>query len=363
MSTTSPPVDSPRLRIRPGALVVPNEAGDLARLAVGTRIVRTAGHAAVRILHLLDGTRTLDELKAELVGDEVAEDDVTEAIRTLQLYGLVEAAGNGNGHHHENGNGNGNGAAPPAEPTPQMRAFSDQGHDGAALWLVLRKGRVGVVGAGKAAAAVAEALRRYEVGSVETVALQRPADPMYADGSDLPEADVYVVASDPLDPAFLVWFNKVALRHHLPWIPLNTSGFFFRIGPFVLPHETACWVCYERRVESNLVYYDDHIAVRAAIQKRSEPMPPADNLVPGVVELAANLVALEAVRFLASRASLLEPALFGKTLEYALLSMQGTMHTVLKLPRCPACSARARGFPSIRPWMQPNAEPTSHPVQ
>ncbi|HKP74276.1 MAG TPA: hypothetical protein VJT67_01980, partial [Longimicrobiaceae bacterium] len=106
----------------------------------------------------------------------------------------------------------------------------------------------------------------------------------------------------------------------------------------------------------------DHMAVRAALHNGAAAVPPADNLVPGVVEIAAGLAALEAVRFIASRASLLEPVLFGKTLEYALLSMKGTVHTVLKLPRCPACGARARGFPSIRPWMQPNAEPAGAPV-
>jgi hypothetical protein len=74
-----------------------------------------------------------------------------------------------------------------------------------------------------------------------------------------------------------------------------------------------------------------------------------------VASLVAELVALEAVRFVASRASTVQPVLYGKCLEYALLSLTGTIHRILKLPRCPACGVRARGLPMVRTWMEPYA--------
>ncbi len=352
----SSPTDTPhRLRVRPGALVMPDDAGQLARIAVGTRIVRAAGHGAVQVLRLLDGTRTIEQMQAELAGD-LNEMEVVDAVRSLQVFGLVETV-DGPLLAKENGNG----AHASEELTPEMRAFNDLGYDGAALSAVLARGRVAVVGSGVVAEAIAAAVIRHGVGSAEMVTVERPADPARVDVR-LPEADVYLVAPDPYDPAFLVWFNRVALRYNVAWIPVYVAGFSVRLGPFVLPYETACYTCYERRVESNMLYYDDHIAMRKALRDGAT-IPSSDNLVPGVVDLAAGLAALEAVRFLASRASLMEPVLFGKTLEYAFLSMKGTTHTVLKLPRCPACGARARGFPSIRPWMQPNAEPTSPSLQ
>lgn len=351
----SSPTDTPhRLRVRPGALVIPDDAGQLARIAVGTRIVRAAGHGAVQVLRLLDGTRTLEQMQAELAGD-LNETEVVDAVRSLQLFGLVETV-DGAGFSQENGNG-----AHASEPTPEMRAFNDLGYDGATLATILAKGRVAVVGSGPAADAVAAAVVRHGVGSAETVSLERPADPAKVDVR-LPEADLYMVAPDPWDPGFLTWFNRVALRYNVAWLPVYVAGFSVRLGPFVLPYETACWTCYERRIESNMLYYEDHVAMRTALRDGAR-IPTSDNLVPGILDLAAGLAALEAVRFLASRASLIEPVLFGKTLEYAFLSMKGTTHTVLKLPRCPACGARARGFPSIRPWMQPNAEPASPSLQ
>jgi bacteriocin biosynthesis cyclodehydratase domain-containing protein len=349
--------DTPhRLRVRPGALVIPDDAGQLARIAVGTRIVRAAGHGAVQVLRLLDGTRTLEQMQAELA-DDLNETEVVDAVRSLQLFGLVETM-NGATHPGENGNGTHDSSE---EPTPEMRAFNDLGYDGATLASILSKGRVAVIGSGQVAEAVAAAVLRHGVGSAETVALERPADPARVD-VHLPQADLYLVAPDPFDPAFLVWFNRVALRYNVAWLPVYVAGFSVRLGPFVLPYETACWTCYERRIESNMLYYDDHVAMRTAMRDGAR-VPTSDNLVPGIMDLAAGLAALEVVRFLASRASLMEPVLFGKTLEYAFLSMKGTTHTVLKLPRCPACGVRARGFPSIRPWMQPNAESTSPSLQ
>lgn len=347
MSTTIQ--DTLRLRVRPGALVIADEDGELARLAVGQRIMRAAGFGAVRVLRLLDGSRTLGQLTVELAG-ELDETEVADAVRSLQLHGLVELVGDDAGTA-----GNGNGVHSEVEPTPQVRAFNDLGHDGAALSGALARGRVGVIGAGVVAEAVVAAVRRFGVGSVETVTLERPGDSERGDVRP-PAADLFVVAPDPFDPAYLSWFNGVALTHNLPWLPVYASGFLVRLGPFILPRETACWTCYERRVESNMVHYDDHRAIRAALRNGGARVPPADNLVPGVVELAAGLAALEAVRFLASRASLMEPVLFGKTLEYAFLSLKGNFHPVLKLPRCPSCGARARGFPAISPWMQPHAE-------
>lgn len=341
--------DTLRLRVRPGAVMIADEEGELARLAVGQRIMRAAGHGAVQVLRLLDGSRTLRELTAELAG-EMDESDVAEAVRSLQLHGLVEPVAEGDGV-----GATGNGAHPSVEPTPQMRAFNDLGHDGAALSAALRRGRVAVVGAGSVAEVVATAVRRFGVGSVETILLEPPSDSDRGD-TRLPEADLFVLAPDPFDPAYLSWFNQAALAQNRPWLPVYVAGFLVRLGPFVLPYETACWTCYERRVESNLLHYNDHRALRAALDAGGARIPPADNLVPGVVELAAGLAALETVRFLASRASLLEPILFGKTLEYAFLSLKGSFHSVLKLPRCPSCGARARGFPSVTPWMQPHAQ-------
>lgn len=58
------------------------------------------------------------------------------------------------------------------------------------------------------------------------------------------EIDIVVMAEDVTTDAKLREVNKLCVENNIPWISLNMGETRFEVGPLVVPHETACYVCY-----------------------------------------------------------------------------------------------------------------------
>ena len=327
------------LRLRPGITVLPGGADEPAVtwVTLNTRMLRLRGEGIRRILAAIDGVRTLEEVSAAVGAASPAE--VAPGVDRLRRAGLLEPEMRGT----------------PARLAPQVRALADLGADGAAVTAELARGYVAVLGDGVLAGAARTALERAGIGDVAAFPAPLPAPG--APPAGLAGADLVVAAPGSPDPAVLGEVNALALREGLPWILLQAGAWEVRVGPFFLPRETACWACYERRLEANEPSHGERGAVREA-QRRSGAAPAApDDLTAGTAAVAAELCALEAVRFFAGRVSEVAPALYGAFADYSLLAHRAAPHRVLRLPRCPACGARASGRPTIRAWMEPYGYP------
>lgn len=300
-------------RLRPGLTLAAD--GDVTWVRVNTRVLRLRGEGARRILEAIDGSRGVDDLATAVGG---APGEVAAVLERFRGFGLLEPEGCGAAH----------------PLAGQLRALADLGVDAAALSAELAGAHVGVAGEGALAGAVEAALARAGVGRV---------------GGDVDEVDALVAAPGG-DRALLEALNARALRRGLPWILVEAGGFDLRVGPFFLPGETACWRCLELRLEAAEPGGGERRAARAAFGRA-----PAltDDLVPGVAAVAAEACALEVVRFFAARVSDVGPELYGAFAEYSLLRHRAAPHPVLRLPRCPACGARAAGLPTVRAWMEP----------
>lgn len=334
------------LRLR-GGLVVFGEglqpAESAVRLVLNSRVLRLEGEDSRRLLGLLDGTRTLDDVCDAM--QDFSREDVSAAVDALRQHSLLEPTLDA--------------AALDAAPevvehfAPQLRAFIDLGVSGAAVFTALNTGSALVVGPEPIAASMHDALTRYGLGSVTALpvggraALDAAADDAFA------AADVVVVCVDVETPKLLDSVNAAALRTRRPWLLLGTSGFKVRVGPFFWPGQTACYACYTRRLEANALHYDDRKAIRLALLEPGAPVPAADNVVPGIAAIGASLAAVEVLKFFCSRVAPMQPSLYGRFLDFSPLGMEGTTHRVLKLPRCPACGVRAQGEPTVRAWMEP----------
>ncbi len=323
------------LRLRQGITIVPgsDQHPDTTWVMVNSRVLRLRGESARRILAAIDGTRTLEEIGAALGGASPTE--VGAVVDRLRRSGLLEPEGSGSF----------------AMPASLVRALSDQGADGVAVAAEMARARVAVVGEGVSSCIVAGALERAGCGRILPVAPQ--AGDEDAPPTGLAEADVAVVALDGSDPDTLARFNRIALRLDLPWILQEAYGFEIRVGPFFLPRQTACWNCYERRLEANAPGSMERRAIRAAQRSHGGRQALADDIPPGVAMAGAEVCAVEIVRFFASRVSDITPELYGAFADYSLLTHRATPHRVLRLPRCPACGVRASGLPTVRAWMEP----------
>jgi oxazoline/thiazoline synthase len=324
MPPTHPPsVDRPRLR--PGLAIAPgqDDGVPVTWVRAGSRILKLRGTGVPRMLSLLDGTRTLEEVCGVLASE--TPERVAAVVDHLRKNGLLD---------------------PTALVSPsfaaQARALCDLGFDGPAVLRAIAAARVVVAGEEPVASAVLRALRRWGMRRAKRAA------PGFPHGADLA-----VITHDADAEEALSVFNANAVRARLPWLLVQAGGFRVRLGPLFLPPETACFVCYARRLDGNMAAYEHHTLFTDALRRPEARLPPRDDVAPGVAILAGELAAAEAVRFLASGTSGLAPVLYGAFADYALTGHTASVHPVLKVPRCAACGTKAAGYPTLRAWMEP----------
>ena len=264
------------------------------------------------LLPLLDGTHSVDEIAAELGARRAVE----QALELLASGGvLVEGPA---------------AAAADAAATGIAAAY---GIGPAAVAQRLRAARVGVVGASAAADAIARMLRASGVGEVVQVE-------WHAESA----VDLAVVAPVPSEAPQLVGWNLAALRRGIRWLPLRPfDGLISLVGPLIVPGETACYECVLLRLAGHVDYGPD--------LRRIEGVPPAARAAGPLESLAAAVAAQIGLCWLGGADLALAGLLH--VLETRPLLALGT-HQVLRVPRCPACSAVARLAPPL-PWHE--AEP------
>lgn len=168
--------------------------------------------------------------------------------------------------------------------------------------------------------------------NVQFTLVTQPEEIPNALGEVSPNLMVY--CPDNFNSSFAEWINKVCLEFSIPLLLYRRNPLEIDIGPLIIPRETACYVCCELRL-------------KAAKTSSELFVPEVDIDSPRLnFPLGADLLALEAIKFL-SRAA--EPVTYGRIWRMNLLSGSLESHSVLKLPRCPACGSH-KVLPSRKLW-------------
>jgi bacteriocin biosynthesis cyclodehydratase domain-containing protein len=285
-------------------------------LEYGRSVVVVQGSAVETLLPallpLLDGTHTVDEITAELGAPRAVE----QALRLLSSCGvLVE------------------GPAAAAADGAATSIAAAYGIPPAAVADRLGGARVGVVGTSAAADAIARMLRASGIGEVVEVGWSADSTPGLA-----------VVAPAASEAPQLLHWNLVALRHNVPWLLLRPfDGVLSLVGPLIVPGETACYECLLLRLAAHVDYGPD--------LRRIEGVPPATRATAPLESLAAAVAAQIVLCWLGGA----DLALAGlvHVLETRPLLALGSQQ-VLRVPRCPACSAVTRLAPPL-PWHEAEA--------
>jgi bacteriocin biosynthesis cyclodehydratase domain-containing protein len=333
------------------------------RLVVrGPRVGRFLEH----VVPLLDGTRTIDEI-AQNVADDVPAPELEGTLALLVENRLVRDAASG------------------ALPTgvgerlgPQLSYLDEVGLDPAivvhrlaeACVAVLGLGALGGVAAGALAAAGVGRLlcidssavtaadpylaQLYVVGDVgrpraevvrERIAAVAPdtsvevnAEPLLTDeavAGAVGGADFVLGCVDPGLASGTYKLNRVCLEQRISWTAGTASAFTGVVGPTVIPHETACYLCYQGRAIACL---DDPADALADLKQQDESKTDTstfrENLAFGA-GIVGNLLALQAFQALTG----IRPATVGRVLTFDFMSTTMTQHVVLRKPWCPACFA------------------------
>ncbi len=133
--------------------------------------------------------------------------------------------------------------------------------------------------------------------------------------------DLLIYCPDRFNPALSEWLNQIALDYSVPLLFYRQRLFEVDLGPLVIPHQTACYVCYDRRR-------------RAVLSEVEQANLEVSDLPQLNFSLGTDLLALEVIKWLVGG---VEPVTYGRLWQVNLFSGVLSVHPVLKLPRCPAC--------------------------
>ncbi|HEY2544367.1 MAG TPA: hypothetical protein VGH92_15105 [Gaiellaceae bacterium] len=265
------------------------------------------GAAAERLLPhllpLLDGTRTVDDVVAEL--GEPVRPAVEHALSLLRGHDLLTEAAPG---------GSATGSAELIAATSGMTIAEIQER----LPLV----DVHVLGSGPPAERIGRLLHASGVGSVAS--LEWNAAP--------PGRGIVVAVPASAELPSLVEWNRAALESCTTWLQvLPFDGRLAAVGPVFVPGETACHECFRQRRDATIA------PVRDTARGNYLGSPALDAVLAG---LAAHVVLQQACGGAGAGVLLaVEPG----------PEPRCTRHFVYRVPRCPACSPAARRA-APAPW-------------
>lgn len=168
--------------------------------------------------------------------------------------------------------------------------------------------------------------------------MDRPMDDPQALGELFEQADFVVVALESYSPRVFHTVNEVAVVTGKPWMSAFFDGSEAIIGPIYVPGETPCYNEFEIQQEAVIGLKEDYIVYKEELLEAD--LDCAHLVLPPYLSLMSGWLMTALIPFLISGRSFA----VGRSLRVDLerLSVDGV--DVLKLPRCPACSAQRPGY-------------------
>lgn len=141
-------------------------------------------------------------------------------------------------------------------------------------------------------------------------------------------------------------FNLAAIETDVSWTSASMQQrATVRIGPTIIPRQTACWKCFEMRFKSNLSSLERYEEFEQFMNTSSPDV--RHGVLPTVPEFTAGVLGFEAMRIVAGGNLFVRTA--GSMLDINLWELSLQTHPVLKLPRCGHCSP-VTTLPRERMW-------------
>jgi bacteriocin biosynthesis cyclodehydratase domain-containing protein len=324
---------SVRVRTVPGVHVATVSDGRMV-IKRGVTEMLVSGAAATEIvrplLEVLDGSRDRDEILGTF-SDELAP-LAAQLIAALEARRLVRNA-------EENASAD--------EAGPLARLYDQIGTDAGAALSRLSAAHVVVLGDNLVSRTVVADLVDMGVANVRAMAYPgldtREGLPAVRSSGDA-VGDLVVATSDLGCSDALLDVNRESVAAGRPFLPAWVVGSVGRIGPMVIPRETACLRC-----ASVLGWHEDTSPLPDDATRANVPAPAAPQAVrgrwPSAHALVGHVTAAEAVKHLAGS----PPSdVVGLAIRLDLRQFGGTVRRALKAPRCPDCSDVAQhGVPAV----------------
>lgn len=159
------------------------------------------------------------------------------------------------------------------------------------------------------------------------------------------DCDICVICKDIQSSKLYNLLNEVCFDKKIRWISGSLDGYIGRVGPAIIPGQTPCFKCYELRMKSNLEAYDEYIAFENYVKGKESPSEKYGSIY-SLNAIVGNYISLEVLKMITNFDL---PETYGKVLHLNFLSLESTLHNILKLPRCPVCSPIYKN-PTVNIW-------------
>jgi len=281
---------------------------------------------------LLDGQRTVDEIVASR-DPKYLPTTITFLLKMLRANGILQE-----------------GVVSPSPPlTPEnlkenenlVQFFSHFVLDPVGTLALLHQARVALIGSDSIKNRIQQGLLGMGFGSlleIEGLSKKTAYDPSQLHKEvigQLEEVDFLIACQDSTDYRFFQTLNAVCLETQTRWMHVSIFGTKGLMGPTIIPHQSACYVCYDKRVASNSSELQGYLAY----QKQSIAANGSKNegFLNPLWSTLAEQVTLEVARIISGFAP---PKTIGRMYEFEATTPLVDGHDVLRLPRCPACNLK-----------------------
>ena len=285
---------------------------------------------------LLDGQRTVEEIVSSR-DPKYLPTTITFLLKMLRANGVLQEGV----------------VSPPPPLTPEnlkenetlVQFFSHYVLDPVGTLALLHKARVALIGSDSITSRIHKGLLGMGFGSlieIEGLSAKTAYDPTQLHKEvigQLKEVDFLIVCQDTTDHRFFQTLNAVCHETGTRWMHVAISGTKGLMGPTIIPHQSACYVCYDKRVASNASELQSYLAY----QKQTE-LSKNEGFLNPLWSTLAEQVTLEVARIISGFAP---PKTIGRLYEFEATTPLVEGHDVLRLPRCPACNLKQ---PKREPW-------------
>lgn len=152
----------------------------------------------------------------------------------------------------------------------------------------------------------------------------------------LDDVDLVIVATDAVSVNLTYRLNRLCLKMQRPLLPGGTAGVEGTIGPLVFSEDGPCYLCYRMRSIACAKLPEAELAIEKFLNQERRSQPRMRESLPMGQMLVGSYLALDALKMLLGLAI----ATDGKLLHLDLLGTKLTHNVVLKKPGCPHCFLR-----------------------
>jgi len=283
------------------------------------------------IYSLLDGQRTVEEI-VELRDPKYLPTTITFLLKMLRANGVLQEGA----------------VAPPSPLTSEylkesenlIQFFSHFVLDPAGALALLHQARVRLVGSGTIKKRLHQSLQ--SMGFKNLIEQDLNEKDMNGSGqlqeetiSQLGKVDFLIACQDATNHMFFEKINAICLETQTRWMHVSISGTKGFMGPTIVPYQSACYVCYDKRMASNASELEGYLAYQK--QNVSSNGNKNEGFINPLWSTLAEQVSLEMARIISGFAP---PKTIGRLYEFEITSPETEGHDVLRLPRCLACNLK-----------------------